>query len=368
MTATPLPYVPYCYLISWTSLNKHYYGVQYCNTRYSIANPSNLWKNYWTSSKVVAKFREEHGEPTFIQTRRTFSTREEALQWESKVLRRLKADRHPYMLNKNVGDGKFVTGVLGRKRCYNVKTGAMKFVFPQESLSTGFSWNLPTSAKMPNKGKKVCHYPTSGAMKYMLPHEALPSGWVWGGPPKSPEHVAKIRVSNKGKKVSGEALKNVQKAAKLRGLSIRGEKHPRAKEVTLQGITYGSMKDAGEAMGVGRDAVVRYVNREYITYSKKCLHCSDTLTTSSSYSRYHGDNCRRNLKNPKVVPFTLNGVEYVRIRDVCEAFNVCHSTVSKWLKRGYITFSKVCPHCGKTMSTKGAYDRWHGDQCKHRPT
>jgi hypothetical protein len=61
-------YQPYTYLIGWTKHNKWYYGCQYANGQ-RVANPSNLWTTYFTSSKHVKECRELYGEPDVVQVR-----------------------------------------------------------------------------------------------------------------------------------------------------------------------------------------------------------------------------------------------------------------------------------------------------------
>lgn len=43
-------YIPYTYLIGWSKLNWWYYGAEFAKIK-KIANPSNLWTTYFTSSK-----------------------------------------------------------------------------------------------------------------------------------------------------------------------------------------------------------------------------------------------------------------------------------------------------------------------------
>ncbi len=61
-------YIPYTYIIGWSLYNKYYYGVRYAKN----CNPNDLWKTYFTSSKYVKEFRNNHGEPDIIQVRKTF--------------------------------------------------------------------------------------------------------------------------------------------------------------------------------------------------------------------------------------------------------------------------------------------------------
>ena len=77
--------VPYTYLIGWSALDKWYYGVRYAKN----CHPGDLWNPYKTSSRLVAKFILEHGEPDVVVVRRTFSDIKKAQLWEQRVLIRL---------------------------------------------------------------------------------------------------------------------------------------------------------------------------------------------------------------------------------------------------------------------------------------
>jgi hypothetical protein len=78
-------HVPYTYLIGWSNHDIFYYGVRYSKK----ANPDDLWKTYFTSSKLIPEYRELLGEPDVIQVRRVFDCKEKAVIWERKVLRKL---------------------------------------------------------------------------------------------------------------------------------------------------------------------------------------------------------------------------------------------------------------------------------------
>lgn len=94
---------PYTYLIGWTSLNTWYYGVRFQKN----CQPGDFWTTYFTSSKHVRKFIEEHGEPDVKIIRKIFSDSKSARLWEHKVLRRLNARDDLRFLNKTNGDGRF---------------------------------------------------------------------------------------------------------------------------------------------------------------------------------------------------------------------------------------------------------------------
>lgn len=99
-------YTPYTYLIGWSKLNKWYYGCSY-KSKTKIANPEQLWKSYFTSSKIVKQFRKLYGEPDIIQIRKTFNTAEDALDWESRVILRMKMVESDIFLNQRNMSGQF---------------------------------------------------------------------------------------------------------------------------------------------------------------------------------------------------------------------------------------------------------------------
>lgn len=86
---------PYTYLIGWSKFNKFYYGVRYAKN----CDPSDLWVKYFTSSNIVKEFRKTNGEPDIIEVRKLFSTKQEAIVWENKVLKRIYAVKREDFLN-----------------------------------------------------------------------------------------------------------------------------------------------------------------------------------------------------------------------------------------------------------------------------
>lgn len=114
-------YIPYCYLIGWSKLDTWYYGVEYANNSQRVANPANLWTTYFTSSKHVSNFIEEHGDPDVIKVRKLFTTREKAQLWECTVLRRLKVREKTNWLNVNPGGFGFAVPVGELHPCFGKK-------------------------------------------------------------------------------------------------------------------------------------------------------------------------------------------------------------------------------------------------------
>lgn len=89
----------YTYLVGWTKHNLWYYGLKFSKN----ADPLKFWVNYFTSSKEVKRLRKIIGEPDVIQIRRTFESTNKAIEWEYKVLKRIKAVYLDKWLNKSAG-------------------------------------------------------------------------------------------------------------------------------------------------------------------------------------------------------------------------------------------------------------------------
>jgi len=169
--------IPYAYLIGWTKYNKWYYGSQYGKK----ANPSNLWTTYFTSSKEVEAFCKEYGEPDVIEVRRTFDTLNECREWESKVIRRMKAVSKDNWFNKSDGHKNFyVKPGLTKRREYT----KMK-----QSQKTKEYWNSvegqakkqrlieKNSKKSEVKGKVWIN---NGESHKMVFPDMIPDGWKKG--------------------------------------------------------------------------------------------------------------------------------------------------------------------------------------------
>lgn len=67
-----------------------------------------LWVKYFTSSKKISQLRKEFGDTAFeFQVRKIFNNKDDAIDWEAKVLTRLKVLNDPRWLNANIRCAKF---------------------------------------------------------------------------------------------------------------------------------------------------------------------------------------------------------------------------------------------------------------------
>lgn len=177
-------YTPYTYLIGWTNHNKWYYGVRFAKN----CHPSDLWNTYFTSSKIVKKYRELYGEPDIVQIRKTFSDRNAAIIWEEKVLKRMNVIYNDIWLNKTSNrsfsdDVRF--SMLGKKHS-------------EKTISTLRERKI--GENNPMYGKEVCE-----------------------------NHRIKISKGNKGKKRTEDQKKKYSIALSGSNNGMYGKKHPNHK-------------------------------------------------------------------------------------------------------------------------------------------
>ncbi len=112
-------YTPYTYLLGWSTPKIYYYGVRYSKKSKCLylsgCHPDDLWNTYFTSSEYVKNTYLLYGNPDIIQIRKTFNTAKEALNWEKKVLTRMKLHQRPDFLNKCAGGSIFNDEDVRRK-------------------------------------------------------------------------------------------------------------------------------------------------------------------------------------------------------------------------------------------------------------
>ena len=96
------PSAPYTYLIVHIPSGKKYYGVRYAQG----CSPSDLWDTYFTSSKAVKKLIDKDGRDSFkLKIRKVFTNIDEAIKWEGRFLKKVKARQREDFLNKHNNDG-----------------------------------------------------------------------------------------------------------------------------------------------------------------------------------------------------------------------------------------------------------------------
>lgn len=200
-------YSPYTYLLSWTSLDKHYYGVRHAKR----CSPKDLWVSYFSSSKEVKKYKKLYGDPDIIEVRKVFESGDVARLWEQKVLKRLNAARSDKWLNKNNSDGKFYN--KGHTEDTKQKLSI---------LNMGKKWSIEAIQKR-ELTKKSKGIRTNVGRELTTEHKNKIKKSMEGRV-LTPEWKAKIGASNKGKTRSAEQ----KEANSLKHKGIK--KPPRSEE------------------------------------------------------------------------------------------------------------------------------------------
>lgn len=238
-------YIPYTYLIGWSKLNKWYYGVRYSEKQ--IANPSDLWTTYFTSSKYVKLFRSENGEPDTISVRKTFLSKEDALNYEHKILRRLKVTRKDYWLNKT--DNKSIvndqeTMIIIAQKVSNSLKGRIRSEEHCRNIS------LSKKGKKPNvseKSKKIIFEATHTVAANNKRSKSIRNKiWITDG--NSNKRIDKTSIIPKQWFIGRSNFKTTFNQDRLELSSKLGLAN--SKEVMYEGIKYSSMKEASRSTGI----------------------------------------------------------------------------------------------------------------------
>ena len=165
----------YTYLIGWRELDTWYYGVRTANAE---EPESDLWIRYFTSSKFVKALRESHGEPDVVRVHKRFNSREEAVEFEKKILTRMGVVKSDRWLNRTTGgsegfhSGKYRTPEVYARISKNLKGRVFRsgYALSEETKSkigqahrgkvpsdeTRRKWSEQRAGRTPwNKGKPI---------------------------------------------------------------------------------------------------------------------------------------------------------------------------------------------------------------------
>ena len=97
-------YIPFVYLLTFLPTGQLYIG----SRSRKNCHPADLWTKYFSSSGVVCSLIKEHGKDFFLyEIRKTFTTKLEALAYETRFLKRVDAKNNKKFLNQTNGDHAF---------------------------------------------------------------------------------------------------------------------------------------------------------------------------------------------------------------------------------------------------------------------
>jgi uncharacterized protein YdcH (DUF465 family) len=243
---------PYTYLIRHRPTGKVYYGYRSAN---KLDPEQDLWKQYFTSSPRVQQLIEETGVDSFdTEIRQVFETKEQASDWETRVLRRCKVLHDDRWINQNIA-GYIVPTEESRKKISDYHKDKPKTDAHKEKIRQG---NL--GKKKPPRGEEY-----RALMSKLKSGENNPMY----GKGCTPERAAKIGAANKGKVPSnkGVPMTEEQKA------KIRATKAANPTKRSAEAIA----KTVAKQKGQTRPKLY-------------CEHCKRDIAVG--WFHRHGDNCK----------------------------------------------------------------------------
>jgi|Laugresp1bdmlbsn_1035097.scaffolds.fasta_scaffold04883_2 hypothetical protein len=177
---------PYTYLIGWSKTNTFYYGSQYGQ----FADPKNLWTTYFTSSKYVADYYRQYGDPDIIEIRKTFKTPDQCKFWEHRVVKHYIKDYRFLNISSNFGDKAICTAGM----VLVTRDGIYNFLIPVTHPDY-----LNGKVKHISVGKTIVQDKSGKRFKVSISDPRFLSGEfvsINKGKP-TPNHFGKIWVTNK---------------------------------------------------------------------------------------------------------------------------------------------------------------------------
>lgn len=309
---------PYTYLIKHRPSGKVYYGFRSAN---QVDPEQDLWKHYFTSSRKVQQLIEETGIDSFdVEIRKVFETKEQASNWEIRVLCRCKVLEDDRWINQNIA-GYIVPTDESRKKISDYHKDKPKSEDHKKNLSKSQKGKPKVNSKnqtpeyrsLMSTLKSGPNNPMYG--KGCTPERAAKIGAankgktpVNKGVPMSEEQKAKIRATKATNptKLSQEVIE--KRSAKIKGqkrseetklkmsLSAKGKpKGPMSEENKLkisQG-TKGKSKPIGMGTRLSATVAAQLAAGTHYTQQPKqtCPHCG-VQANKARYNGYHGLKCR----------------------------------------------------------------------------
>jgi hypothetical protein len=242
----------YTYLIKHRPTGQVYYGVRSAN---KVDPHEDLWNKYYTSSPKVQKLIEETGKESFdVEVRKVFETKEQAVAWETKVLRRCKVLHDNRWINQNVA-GYIIPTQESNKKISDYHKGKPKSEEHKKKIRNG------------NIGKKKP--PRTDEYRALMSKLKSGANNPMYGKGCTPERAANISAAKKGKPAHN---KNVPMSEEQKE-KIRATKLANPTKMSPESIAKRLEKIVGQ-------------KREKIF----CPHCKRDIAVG--WHHRHGDNCK----------------------------------------------------------------------------
>jgi group I intron endonuclease len=197
---------PFTYCVTHIPSGKKYYGVRYKKN----CRPQDLWEKYFTSSKIIKQLIESEGISSFyVEIRKVFTCKQKAIEWEHKVLRRLKVCQNEKWLNKSYGKAPSTAGFV-YSEASRIKMSEWQKGNKNPMYGKPHSDETKNKISSTLKGRKRSE---DTKRKISKSKKGKP---FTGYNSQTPETIEKRRVSCTGKKRSEEQKQKMSEAAKGR--------------------------------------------------------------------------------------------------------------------------------------------------------
>lgn len=253
-------YAPYTYLVGWSQLNKFYYGVRFAKN----CTPLDLFTTYFTSSSIVKQYILDYGNPDIIQIRRTFKCAEDARKWETKVLTRMQAHKHPKFLNQTNNRAIFLTEEMKKKakdtlyrNGQHPLKGIPKTQSAKEKISKKAKQRMAKQETRDHLSKIISQLQLGTTRPESFCNKMSNKVWINDGinharidsSENIPDGWTKGRINLK--RSYTHKWKSDRKARR----SYSGEGNPSAKSIMVNGTKFNTIKDAEISLGLSAPTI-----------------------------------------------------------------------------------------------------------------
>jgi hypothetical protein len=222
--------ISFTYLLKHIPTNKYYYGVRFKKG----CHPKDLWTKYFTSSKKVKGLIKRYGKKSFIfEIRKTFKTQQQAINWENKVLRRMKVIYREDFLNQTNNKS------IDPKYLSKIRKGKNNPFFNKKHTKESIE-----KIRLANSGKNNPMY----------------------GKPRTEEVKQKLRLANLGKKHTEKSIEKMRLASSGKNNAMYGKK---GKKSPSYGRTH--TKEVRQIIRLARIAYWKRVKKNKIDQNLKSL-------------------------------------------------------------------------------------------------
>jgi hypothetical protein len=178
--------IPYTYSVTHKKTGIHYYGSRFSKG----CSPDDLFKTYFTSSKIIHDLLKNEGVNGFsFKIRRKFTDDLSCILHENKFLKRVDAKNNSKFFNRQNETIRTNSGFT------LITNGSIVIRWPKEKpIPEGFITGNNRKTPSVTKGRKWIHNPITKETRMIKPDDIMPEGFLPNRPPEYfKEHSNKLK-------------------------------------------------------------------------------------------------------------------------------------------------------------------------------